>query len=141
MSDVWQVMIRRKPKDPEEPVTYTLPAGDYVIGDVLTAAATSLETPWSPAYNQGQHQCEGLPYVIGSTTHGDGIFKGSNGEHYGTDTGQLGIMDARLVRAPDIILFGSRHQFASDVSIQIWSGVFKISSADMQFEIDTGSFA
>ena len=89
-----------------------------------------------------------FPYVMGMTAHGDGLFRGSNGRMYGVDTGQLGIMDARLATHPGTISsmmfewFESQHQSASDVSVDTRRGVFKISSADMHnmhLEIDTRS--
>ena len=130
-------MVEKEPKEPEKPVTYKLPPGNYVIGDVLTLAAARLATPWDADCNQGEAQYEGLPYVMGRTAHGDGLFRGSNGKMYGVDTGQLGIMDARLAKNPGTMMFGSRHSFALDVSVDIRRGVFKISSANMHIEIDT----
>ena len=133
---VTQVAIPKPRKQPEQPVTYTLPPGDYVIGDLQTLAGLDL-TPDDPDSTQGKYEHQGLPYVLGDTAYGDGMFKGSNGKVYGVDSGQLGVMDARMAERPEKIMFGSRHQFSEAFSVEIWQGVFKISGNGMHLEIDT----
>lgn len=142
-----QVMMPKTPEDFKQPMVFQLPPGDYIIGDVQKFLETTDVTGAEP----GQHDLGGLPCITGTPFSVSGYHVASNGRKYAIRH-TLGIMDARLAEIPlsplddalEVSLsvsdsLSSLHRFASEVSVEIWKGVFKFSSQEMQLVIDTRS--
>ena len=90
-------MNRPKPK----PFTYTLPAGEYWIGDPCYPCNDAVyPTLWDDWLEQSDYfdgsgyakSKEGFVVWAGGTDYGDGQYDDNHGRSYGVDAGLIGIM-------------------------------------------------
>jgi hypothetical protein len=80
---------------------HTFPAGNYYIGDpCFVLSDTSYD---AVVCDGGDGFHTNGTHTIGffSTAHGDGCYRGTNGESYGVDAGIIGIVPAELMK-PDM---------------------------------------
>ena len=127
-----------------------LPAGDYLIGDILLIRSSSFR------YNQfvGCFEEKTMPgafYAQADAVSGDGTYIDSLGRNNVITLGMLGIIDARLVRDRNqscmihanhhslfpAHAFEKRHHFDAPVRIMYEAGVFTVTCLEFVLTIDT----
>lgn len=82
----------------DEPVSITMPAGKYFVGDPCYAVKDEMWLDWLNAadYSQNRHLVANTPdgyQVVGfNTAHGDGSYFDQYGFRYGVDAGLIGLV-------------------------------------------------
>ena len=85
-------------------ITVDMPSGQYYIGDPIYALPSERFDEWFLPLLTGEETGKGLldgyEYVVFWTKHGDGCFKGSDGNEYGVDGGSIAAIPAALMDDP-----------------------------------------
>jgi hypothetical protein len=82
----------------DEPVSVTVPAGKYFVGDPCYVVKDEMWIEWleSADYTQNKHLIARTPdnhFAIGfGTAHGDGVYLDQYGFQYGVDAGLIGLV-------------------------------------------------
>ncbi len=82
----------------DDPVSITMPAGKYFVGDPCFVVKDEMWMDWLKAadYTHNRHLVADTPdgyQVVGfNTAHGDGIYYDQFGTQYGVDAGLIGLV-------------------------------------------------
>jgi hypothetical protein len=115
----------------EKKRSYVLPAGNYFIGDPIYFLHTSIlgSEPGHYALPDGR----GFILIRAET----GIWRSSDGNHYGVESGLLGICSYEIGNATNFTGDGTFHTFKSEVTSTILEGgVLRISSGDFVLDVN-----
>lgn len=115
----------------------SLPAGRYYIGDICYVLDDEVYYGvWDNAgFAEGLYEANGGIFAVAMTAHGDGCYSDSNGNCYGVDAGNIGIVSENLCKkffaGLKIIEFKNKVTFACKL------GKFTITDGDTNIVIDS----
>jgi hypothetical protein len=120
--------------------SYTLPAGDYFIGDLCYVLSDKIyhKVFGGTGYSSGiyEENKTGLTFLVANTAYGDGYFSSSDGREFAVDAGIIGICPYSLMAKND----GGGHvyTFETSVTCDFNGGCFSFSWGEYaSFVIDT----